>query len=98
MSRREQVRLEVFARVKAGEVTRVTASGLLALSYRQTLRSYARYAAGGAAGLAHGLRGKSSNRGHDAAHRRAVVAAYRSSYAGFGPTLAAEQMLARDGL
>jgi len=98
MSRKEQVRLEVFARVKAGEVTRVTASVLLALSYRQTLRAYARYAAGGAAGLAHGLRGKPSNRGHDAAHRRVVVAAYRAGYAGFGPTLASEQMRLRQTL
>lgn len=98
MSGKERTRLEVFARVKAGEVTRVKASALLALSYRQTLRSYARYAAGGAAGLAHGLRGKPSNRGHDAAHRRAVLAAYRAGYAGFGPTLAAEQMGERQEL
>src|SRR5687768_10624877 len=98
MSREERVRLEVFARVRAGGVTRLKAAELLGLSYRQTLRSYARYAAGGAAGLAHGLRGKPSNRGHDAAHRRAVLAAYRARYAGFGPTLAAEQMLARQKL
>src|SRR5688500_12537494 len=98
MSRKERVRLEVFARVRAGGVTRLKAAELLGLSYRQTLRSYARYAAGGASGLTHGLRGKGSNRRHDAAHRRGVLAAYRASYAGFGPTLAAEQMLARDGL
>jgi hypothetical protein len=98
MSRKEQVRLEVFARVKAGEVTRVKASELLGLSYRQTLRAYARYAAGGAAGLSHGLRGKASNRGTDAAHRAAVLAAYRASYGGFGPTLAAEEMSGRQKL
>jgi hypothetical protein len=98
MSRKEQVRLEVFGRVKAGELTRVKASGLLGLSYRQTLRSYGRYAGVGAAGLSHGLRGKPSNRGTDAAHRGAVLAAYRASYAGFGPTLAAEQMLVRQKL
>ena len=78
MSRKERARLEVFARVKAGEVTRAKGSELLGLSYRQTLRMYARYAAGGAAGLAHGLRGRASNRGLDAAHRRAVLAAYRA--------------------
>src|SRR5436190_16957055 len=98
MSRKEQVRLEMFARVKAGGVTRMKASELLALSYRQTLRSYARYAAGGAAGLAHGLRGKRSNRRVDAAHRRAVLAAYRARYVGFGPTLAAEQLAERQQL
>jgi transposase len=98
MSRKERTRLEIFARVKAGGVTRVKASELLALSYRQTLRAYARYAAGGAAGLAHGLRGRPSNRGVDAAHRQAVLAAYRAHYPGFGPTLAAEQLAERQKL
>jgi len=98
MSRTERTRLEVFARVKAKEIDKVKAAGLLGLSYRQTLRAYARYASRGAAGLTHGLRGRPSNRGHAAAHRDAVLAAYRASYGDFGPTLAAEQMLARDGL
>src|SRR3954470_15113521 len=98
MSRKERTRLEVFARVKSKQITRVKAAELLGLSYRQALRCYARYATRGAAGLTHGLRGKPSNRGHDAAHRAKVLAAYRASYADFGPTLAAEQLLARDGL
>jgi hypothetical protein len=98
MSRKERTRLEVFSRVKSKQITRRKAAELLGLGYRQVLRSYARYAARGAAGLVHGLRGRPSNRGHDAAHRDRVLAAYRASYADFGPTLAAEQMLARDGL
>jgi len=98
MSRKERTRLEVFARVKAGQISKVKAAGLLGLSYRQTLRAYRRYARRGAAGLTHRLRGKSSNRRRDASQRRQVLAAYRASYAGFGPTLAAEQLLARDAL
>src|SRR3954454_4741869 len=98
MSRIERTRLEVFARVKAKQIDKVKASELLGLSYRQVLRSYARYATSGAAGLTHASRGKPSNRGHDAAHRAAVLAAYAARYADFGPTLAAEQMLAREGL
>jgi hypothetical protein len=98
MSRKERTRLEVFARVKAGQITRVKAATLLGLSYRQTLRAYRRYAKRGAAGLTHGLRGKPGNRGHDPSHRRKVLAAYRRSYGDFGPTLAAEQMAARDAL
>jgi transposase len=98
MSRKERTRLEVFSRVKAGQITKVKASALLGLSYRQTLRAYRRYAKRGAAGLVHGLRGKASNRGHDRSHRQTVLAAYRRSYADFGPTLAAEQMAARDDL
>jgi len=98
MSRSERTRLEVFARVKAKQITKIKASELLGLSYRQTLRVYARYARRGAAGLVHGLRGKVSNRGHDASHQRKVLAAYRRSYADFGPTLAAEQMAQREAL
>ena len=96
MSRKERLRMELFARVKAGDITRRRAAGLLGLSYRQTLRAYDRYAADGAAGLAHGLRGKSSNHRRDPEHRERALALYRKSYAGFGPTLAAEQMLERD--
>ena len=98
MSRTERTRLEVFARVKATQIDKVKAAGLLGLSYRQVLRSYARYAKRGAAGLTHASRGKASNRGLDAAHRGKVLATYAACYADFGPTLAAEQMLARDGL
>src|SRR5438270_4032576 len=98
MSRTERTRLEVFARVKSKQIDKVKAAALLGLSYRQVLRSYARYAARGAAGLAHASRGRPSNRGHDAAHREKVLAAYAARYADFGPTLAAEQLLARDGL
>ena len=98
MSRKERTRLEVFARVKARQITQVKAAALLGLSYRQTLRAYRRYAKRGAAGLVHGLRGKASNHRRDASHRQQALAAYRQSYGGFGPTLAAEQMLARDDL
>ncbi|MDB5319103.1 MAG: hypothetical protein JWN40_734 [Phycisphaerales bacterium] len=100
MSCKERTRLEVFSRVKARQITRVKAAALLGLSYRQTLtlRAYRRYAKRGAAGLVHGLRGKVSNRGHDRSHRQTVLAAYRQSYGDFGPTLAAEQMAARDDL
>jgi len=98
MSRIERTRLEVFARVKSKQISKVKAAALLGLSYRQVLRSYARYAKRGAAGLTHASRGKPSNRGLDASHRAKVLAAYAARYADFGPTLAAEQMLARDAL
>lgn len=96
MSRKERSRMELFSRIKAGELTRRRAAGLLRLSYRQTLRMYDRYAAGGAAGLTHGLRGKASNHRRDPKHRARVLALYRKTYCGFGPTLAAEQMLERE--
>ena len=39
MSVKERVRLEVFGRVKGGDITLVKASELLELSYRQAKRS-----------------------------------------------------------
>jgi hypothetical protein len=43
MSRRERHRLEVFSRVRRGEITVVKASELLGLSYRQAKRCFGRY-------------------------------------------------------
>ena len=52
MSRRERHRLEVFSRVRRGEITLVKASELLGLSYRQAKRVWRRYQDQGDAGLA----------------------------------------------
>lgn len=96
MSLKERERLGVFGRVKQRELSLVKASELLGLSYRQTKRSYARYREHGDAGLVHGLRGQTSNRGVDPTQREAVVARVRERYSDFGPTLATEY-LAQDG-
>ena len=87
MSRKERQRLEVFGRVRDGELTVVKAGELLGLSLRQARRVYRRFAEQGDAGLAHRLRGKASNRKLDAATREAVLGLCRGKYAGFGPTL-----------
>ena len=98
MSRQERLRLEIFVRIKGQQLTRRRAAGLLGLSYRQTLRMYSRYVFSGAAGLTHRLRGRPSNHQRDQRHRKRALALYRKSYLGFGPTLAAEQMLEREKL
>lgn len=86
-----------FEEVKAGRMTLRQAAQALGLSYRQTLRSYRRFCAEGAAGLVHRRRGRPSNRRRSPAFRQAVLERYRTRYAGFGPTLAAEE-LAKEGL
>lgn len=96
MSRKERDRLEVFGRVKRGELTVVKAAELLGLSYRQGRRAYRRYRQDGARGLVHRSRDRRSNRAKPAATRQAVLERYRQRYGDFGPTLAAEH-LARDG-
>jgi transposase-like protein len=98
MSRKEPARLEVFQRVKSGQVTLVKASELLEGSYRQTLRCYKRYLRQGARGLVHKLRGRPSNRRVNASRKKTALRLYREHFFDFGPTLAAEEMLERHGL
>ncbi len=96
MSKTERRRLELFSRVREGEVTLVKASELLGLSYRQAKRSYARYRCEGDAGVVHGLRGRVSNRGVDPGKRIRILELYREKYADFGPTLACEYLMKED--
>src|SRR5262245_34036268 len=96
MSRKERERLEVFGRVKRGELSLVKGGELLGVSYRQVLRLYHRYREDGSSGLAHRSRGRLSNRAKPCALKQAVLARYQERYADFGPTLAAEH-LDRDG-
>jgi hypothetical protein len=98
MSRKERKRLEAFGRVKSGDLTLVAASELLALSYRQTKRAWARYQVKGDAGLSHGLRGRASNRQSQDDLKQRSVALYRAQYADYGATLAAECLAKEDGI
>ncbi len=97
MSRKERSRLEVFGRVKRGEVTLVKAAELLSISYRQAKRSYRRYRDQGAKSLVHRLRGRDSNRQGNREQRETVLRLYQEKYADFGPTLAAEYLAKHDG-
>jgi helix-turn-helix protein len=91
MSGKERRRLEVFSRVKAGELTLVKGAELLRLGYRQAKRSYRRYREQGDAGLVHGLRSRASNHRQPELRRQAIET-YRAKYGDFGPTLAAEYL------
>lgn len=95
MSVKERKRLEVLSLVQTGELSLVKAAELLKLSYRQTKRIAARRRELGDAGLVHRLRGRASNRHVQPLRKEQAVELYRTKYAGYGPTLAAE-CLARD--
>jgi len=92
MSRRERHRLEVFSRVRRGEITLVKASELVGVSYRQAKRCFGRYREEGDKGLVHRLRGRPSNRQADARQKRRVLSLYEKKYSDYGPTLAVECM------
>lgn len=98
MSARERDRLKLVAQVELKQLTRRRAAELLGLSERQMGRVLERYRTEGDAGLVHRLRGRRSNRKIGEKLRARVVKRLRTRYAGFGPTLACEQLKERDGL
>jgi transposase len=98
MSRRERHRLEVFSRVRRGEITLVKASELLGISYRQTKRCFGRYQKEGDKGLVHRLRGQPSNRQTEVRQKRRILSLYEKKYTDYGPTLAAECLDEEDGV
>lgn len=70
MSRKERERLEVFGRVKRGELAWVKGAEWLGLSYRQARRAYRRYRQHGARELVHRSRERRSNRAKPAPRGR----------------------------
>src|SRR3954469_1934848 len=98
MSRKERERLVVLNKVKSKELGRREAAEVLGLSLRQVHRLWLRFKAGGDAGLAHRSRGRASPRRIAADDRARALAAYRSRYPGFGPTLFAEKLAEHEGV
>ncbi len=76
-----------------GKFPQVEAARLLKRSSRQIRRIQRRLEAWGDGGVVHGLRGRASNNGSDAAMMARAAALCRKHYAGFGPTMAREKLL-----
>jgi transposase len=98
MSQQERRRLEVFSRVRSGEMRLLEAAKLLKLGYRQTLRVWQRYQQEGDAGLVHKGRGRPSNRQPAIGLQEQVLGLYREHYVDHGPTLAAECLAEEHGV
>jgi hypothetical protein len=92
MSGKERIRLDALSRVQRGELTVVAAAELMGLSLRQGRRAWKRFAASGAAGLVHRLRGRKSNHALGEDQRERIVKLHQERYADFGPTLACEKL------
>jgi hypothetical protein len=96
MSVVERRRLEVFGRVRSGDLGLLEASELLGVSYRQAKRIWSRFQQEGDVGLVHRGRGRPSNRQSESGLKEQVLALYRSQYSDYGPTLAAECLAQED--
>ena len=94
----ERLRGKMMEMVKQGHKTLLAASLELGISYRQAKRVYQRYVSGGDTALVHGNKGKPSNHKVDWMVIEYALSLYKENYSDFGPTLAQEKMLERDGL
>ena len=98
LSNKELKRVVVLRKVIEKELTQVRAAELLGLSERQVGRLTVRLRTEGEGGLAHRLRGRTSNRKIAEATQQQVLVLYQEKYQGFGPTLASEKLEELDGV
>lgn len=87
---RDLDRLKCIQAVVDGDLKPIRAADRLGLTTRQVRRLARRYAAAGPAGLISKRFNRPSNNRTDDALADAVIKILRSTYAGFGPTLATE--------
>ena len=98
MSRRERDVLKVMSGVLEGKRSQVEAARLLGKSTRQVRRIQRRLKSEGDVAVVHRLRGRNSNHCLDASVKARALSLCRTTYAGFGPTLASEKLAERDGI
>lgn len=98
MSVRELRRLQVVHGALERRFTQKAAASLIGVSERQFRRLVRSVREGGDRGIIHKGRGRGSNRRLGAGVKARVLRLYRTQYPDFGPTLAAEKLLERDGL
>ncbi len=91
-------RLHVIQKVLERVIKQVEAAEILSLSSRQIRRIIKRIRIEGGKGIIHKSRGRPSNRRIPGKIRDKVIHLYRKQYPDFGPTLASEKLLERDGI
>lgn len=91
-------RLHVIQKVLERGIKQVEAAEILSLSGRQIRRIVKRIRSEGSRGIIHRSRGRPSNRRIPGKIRDKVIQLYRKLYSDFGPTLASEKLLERDGI
>lgn len=98
LTTKEIRRLEVLQALAAGALRQTEGARILNLSIRQLKRLWRRYRTAGAAGLASARRGRTPNNAVAPGLKAQALELYRTHYADFGPTFAAEKLQQRDGI
>ncbi len=91
-------RHDIIGRFRTHDISLAEACAQLRRSERQVYRLAAKVRNGGIRALVHGNRGRASNRSMSDAQEAEIEAIVRSSYADFGPTLAAEKLAESHGI
>jgi len=97
-TQRELKRLHIVQKAIEGSLKQAEVAEMLSLSIRQTGRIVNRVKGEGPQGVVHRSRGRESNRKLPEKVKAQVLELYRQHYEGFGPTLAQEKLLERDGI
>lgn len=92
LTMKEQKKLRVVTEIEAGRLTGPEAARVLGISLRQVRRIVAAFRKEGAAGLAHGNRGRVSERRIPAATRQRIVELARSKYQDYNDTHFTEKL------
>jgi transposase len=98
MSKEELSRLEVMERLQEKRMGQRAAGEILGVSVRQVKRLLRAYRCEGVAGLISKQRGQPSHHQLDAETVQAALDLLKGRYADFGPTLAHEKLVEREGL
>jgi transposase len=92
LSMKEQKRLKVVTEIEAGRIAGRGAAQVLGLSLRHVWRVVAAYRKEGAAGLAHGNRGRVSPRRIPDVFRESVLELARNKYSDYNDTHLTEKL------
>lgn len=98
LSHREVQRLTVLEEVRSGGRTQISAAKALGVTDRWIRALLAKLQRRGAAGLAHGNRGRRSPRRIADSLRQRILQHYRQKYSGFNLTHFREMLIEREGL
>ncbi|MBC8357336.1 MAG: ISNCY family transposase [Candidatus Aminicenantes bacterium] len=98
LSKREIERLRIIHRVMDGRMTQVKASELLGITDRQVRNIIAKVRERGDKAIAHGNRERVSHRRMSKSLEERIAGIIEEKYPDFGPTLASEKLLERNGI
>jgi len=98
MSRKEIKRLQVIRKVIDKQIKQREAAEYFGISSRQVRRIVKRVLKDGEEGVVHKLRGKEGNRKIGSGFKQKVLELYKKNYWDFGPVLASEKLIERDGI